>query len=97
MRLILAVIFLACLGQNAYAQLYNVYAPDGTYLGSKTLNPYDYNSIDNPAGPYGSPYGYNSIRNPYGRYGNPIAPKPLIRQDNPLGWQGVGSVGSVDW
>lgn len=49
-------------------------APDGTYLGTLSTNPYAPDSISNPYGKYGSPYSPNSINNPYGVYGSPYSP-----------------------
>ena len=51
-----------------------IIAPDGTYLGNLSANPYDPNSTGNPYGQYGSPYSPTSINNPYGQYGSPYSP-----------------------
>lgn len=46
-------------------------APDGTYLGQISANPYAPDSTANPYGQYGSPYSPTSINNPYSQYGSP--------------------------
>lgn len=55
-------------------------APDGTYLGTLSTNPYAPDSTSNPYGQYGSPYAPDSINNPYGLYGNPYSP---VSPNNP--------------
>jgi hypothetical protein len=54
-----------------------IVAPDGTYLGNLSANPYDPNSTANPYGQYGSPYSPTSINNPYGQYGSPYSPNSV--------------------
>lgn len=57
--------------RNPYAtDAPRIYAPDGTYLGELSSNPYDPDSIANPYGQYGSPYG-NNLVNPFSQYGSP--------------------------
>lgn len=68
---ILVVLLLA---RCAQAETPIIVAPDGTYLGNYSANPYDPDSIVNPYGPYGNPYYSESVRNPYGPYGNPYSP-----------------------
>jgi hypothetical protein len=51
-----------------------IIAPDGTYLGQLSANPYAPDSTANPYGQYGSPYAPNSINNPYGPNGSPYSP-----------------------
>jgi hypothetical protein len=48
----------------------SLYAPDGTYLGELSANPYLLNSTSNPYGPHGSKYSQDSINNPYSQYGS---------------------------
>lgn len=57
---------------TANAQVYDVYANNGTYLGN-TGNQYNANSINNPYGQYGSPYSAQSVNNPYSTYGSPYS------------------------
>ena len=60
---------------NPYAtQAPRIVAPDGTYLGEVSANPYSPDSTANPYGPYGSPFSPTSINNPYGQYGSPYSP-----------------------
>jgi len=47
------------------------------YLGRYSKNEYDYESISNPYGEYGSPYSTNSINNEYGEYGSPYSSKSV--------------------
>ena len=54
-----------------------IIAPDGTYLGNLSANPYDINSTANPYGPYGSPYSSTSINNPYSEYGSPYGAQSI--------------------
>lgn len=46
-------------------------AADGTFLGVVSSNRYDFNSICNPHGQYGSFHSLNSVRNPHSWYGSP--------------------------
>jgi hypothetical protein len=64
--------FLPILAQDYGAP--RIVAPDGTFLGNLSANPYDPNSVANPYGQYGSPYSPDSINNPYGQYGSPYSP-----------------------
>lgn len=43
---------------------------DGQFIGKLSSNQYDYESLSNPYGRYGSKYSSYSIWNPYGRYGS---------------------------
>jgi hypothetical protein len=75
LHLIIASVIIRLL--SAFAQDYGaprIVAPDGTYLGNLSANPYDPNSTANPYGQYGSPYSPTSINNPYGQYGSPYSP-----------------------
>ncbi len=74
MKTLIVLFLILCLTIPALAQV-QIYAPDGTYLGNVTNNPYDPNSISNPYGQYGSPYSSKSINNPYGKYGSPWSPQ----------------------
>lgn len=65
--LLLATLLLLC-GPSS-AQVQDLYANDGTYLGN-TGSQYDANSVNNPYGKYGSQYSPNSINNQYGQYGS---------------------------
>jgi len=58
----------------AFSATPGIYAPDGTFLGDLSTNPYDPNSVNNPYGKYGSPYSPLSIKNPYSLYGSPYSP-----------------------
>ena len=51
-----------------------IYGADGKYLGKLSTNKYDYESIANPYGPYGSKYG-NNLVNPYSQYGSKYSPQ----------------------
>ena len=71
--LVITALVIALSAGIAYAQPPAIYAPDGTYLGNLSSNPYDPNSTSNPYGQYGSPYSDKSINNPYGTYGSPYS------------------------
>lgn len=45
-------------------------AADNEFIGKLSTNIYDYESISNPYGMYGSIYGAKSVWNPYGIYGS---------------------------
>lgn len=48
-------------------------AQDGQFLGTLTSNKYQFDSVMNPYGRYGSKYSSTSIFNQYGRYGGRFA------------------------
>ncbi len=50
-----------------------IVANDGQFLGKLCLNIYDYESISNMYGPYGSPYSPTSINNKFSIYGSPYS------------------------
>ena len=61
--------------RNPYAtEAPRIVAPDGTYLGQVSANPYSPDSTANPYGQYGSRYSPSSVNNPYGQYGSPYSP-----------------------
>lgn len=62
--------FIALLLFSNTAFAVSLVAPDGTYLGELSSNPYAQNSTSNPYGPYGSVYSQTSINNPYSQYGS---------------------------
>jgi hypothetical protein len=74
MKTILLTILCLFLAIPALAQP-RIYAPDGTYLGTLSNNPYASDSTSNPYGVYGSRYSPYSINNPYGVYGSPYSPQ----------------------
>jgi hypothetical protein len=74
MKIIIIISIVFILPAIAFAGPPGIYAPDGTYLGNLSSNPYDPNSVSNPYGQYGSPYSPYSINNPYGQYGSPYSP-----------------------
>ena len=73
MRTLLTIMLFLSFAIAAQAQP-RLYAPDGTYLGDLSANPYAPNSTSNPYGIYGSQYSPYSINNPYGQYGSPYSP-----------------------
>lgn len=62
--------FIALLLFSNTAFAVSLVAPDGTYLGELSNNPYAINSTSNTYGPYGSVYSQTSINNPYSQYGS---------------------------
>lgn len=78
---------------TAIAQSPAIYSQDGEFLGNLNNNPYDYNSVANPYGKYGSPYGYNSVNNPYGKYGSQYSAQGA---NNPYGSYGSPVVVASD-
>lgn len=60
-------------------------APDGTFLGNLSSNPFDPNSVNNPYGIYGNPNSANSIKNPNGIYGSPYSPNSVTNPYAPSG------------
>lgn len=70
---LLAILAIVIFNKPAHADTPALYAPDGTYLGNVTSNPYDWNSTNNDVGPHGSPYAADSIKNEFGKYGSPYS------------------------
>ena len=54
----------------AMAQVQDLYANDGTYLGNTSSNQFDPNSINNQFGKYGNQFSANSVNNQFGQYGS---------------------------
>ena len=72
MKILLAISLILILAQPALSQP-RIYAPDGTYLGVLSSNPFDPDSTSNQFGIHGSPYAANSINNQMGLYGSPYS------------------------
>ena len=70
--IILTIISSCCHALHAESPV--LVAPNGQFLGNVNSNRYDYNSIANPSGPYGSPLNPTSIYSPVSPYGNPYSP-----------------------
>ena len=62
--------FIALLLFSNTAFAVSLVAPDGTYLGELSSNPYAINSTSNQFGPYGSKFSQTSINNPFSPYGS---------------------------
>jgi hypothetical protein len=83
--------FIALLLISNSAFAVSLVAPDGTYLGELSSNPYAQNSTSNQFGPYGSKFSPTSINNEFGVYGSKFSQQS---PNNPYG--GHGELPQVD-
>ena len=77
--------FIALLLFSSSTFAVSLVAPDGTYLGELSSNPYAQNSTSNQFGPYGSKFSQTSINNPFSRYGSRFSQQS---PNNPYGGRG---------
>jgi hypothetical protein len=77
--------FIALLLISNSAFAVSLVAPDGTYLGELSSNPYAQNSTSNQFGPYGSKFSPTSINNEFGVYGSRFSQQS---PNNPYGGYG---------
>ena len=72
--------FIALLLFSSSTFAVSLVAPDGTYLGELSANPYAQNSTSNQFGPYGSKFSQTSINNPFSPYGSKFSQQSPTNQ-----------------